>query len=93
MPEPFFTFESLDLLIVLGTALLLVVGMALLVLRRRNEILKTYLTTKEEDIEEQFFRRRPSKPVEEVGEPAEAAEESLEEEVSSEWGTPSIDAT
>ncbi len=89
MEESFFTFQPIDLAIVLATGLVLVVGLALFALRRRNEILRTYLTSDEEDIEEQFFRARPKKPVVEDSEPEITEEELPADEISNEWGTPS----
>ncbi len=91
MEDSLFTFQPIDFVIILVTGLILVIGLSMIALRRRNEILRDYLTPDEKDIEEQFFRRRVVRPVAEKKKKAtpEATEEAPpENEVSSEWGTP-----
>ncbi len=52
------TFQPLDILIAFAAGLILVAGLTLLALRRRNEILQEFLTPDEPDIEKEFFKRR-----------------------------------
>ena len=55
-----FTFHWSELLVVVVCGLALFFGLALLMLRRRNEILQKFLTPEEPHLEEEFFRvRRP----------------------------------
>lgn len=91
MDESLLTFQPVDLVVILVTGLILVVGLSLLALRRRNEILRDYLTPEEKDIEEQFFRRRVRAPEKQEAEPEKAEESPAESEVGSEWGTPAGD--
>ena len=72
------------MIIVLG-GLILLIGLAFLMLRRRNEILQKFLMPEEPNLEEEFFRVRQPKPVEETEEPEETEAEP-EEEVAK-WGT------
>jgi hypothetical protein len=63
------TFRLIDLLIVLLVGVVLLSGLSLLILRRRDEILQDYLTPPDgQEIEQEFFRRKPladEKPSEE----------------------------
>ncbi|GHT46927.1 hypothetical protein FACS189454_08820 [Planctomycetales bacterium] len=60
-----FTFQPVELLIVFVGGLALFAGIALLMLRRRNEILQQYLTPDEPELEEEFFRKPdPAAPTE-----------------------------
>lgn len=80
-----FTFQPIDLLLVLVAGLLLVAGLSLLSLRRRNEILQDFLTPDETGIDVEFLKRK--EPV--VEQPVEEAEESNETEAEIEstgWG-------
>ena len=62
-----FTFQFLDFLIVIAGGLILLTGLTFLALKRRNEILRDFLTPEEPEIEQEFFKRREkSKVVEEV---------------------------
>jgi len=87
-----FTFHWSEFLIVVVGGLILFFGLALLMLRRRNEILQKFLTPEEPDLEEEFFRVRKSEPVETPSEDSadqeasEAAQDTAEETVR--WGTP-----
>ena len=54
------TFHWSELLVVIIGGLVLFFGLALLVLRRRNEMLEYFLTPEEPDLEEDFFRVRKS---------------------------------
>ena len=74
------------MVVVIG-GLVLFLGLALLVLRRRNEVLQDFLTPDEPNLEEEFFRIRkvqlPEKPEEGEAE-AEVPEKPNEETV--QWG-------
>jgi hypothetical protein len=82
-----FTFHWIELLVVIVCGLALFLGLAFLMLRRRNEILQTFLTPEEPHLEEEFFRVRTPKqdepPQEETAEPE--PHESVEEETA-DWG-------
>ena len=85
------TFHWSELLIVVVCGAALVVGLAFLMLRRRNEILQKFLTPEEPDIEAEFFRVRTPKQEEveeETAEPNtdEEAEASETDEASVRWG-------
>ena len=83
-----FLFQYLDILIVFVGGLILLAGLAFLVLRRRNEILREFLTPEEPNIEQEFFKRREkSKTDEEVPEeqPVETESEGTIDEAG--WGT------
>jgi len=86
-----FTFHWSELLVIIIGGILLFCGLALLLLRRRNEVLQIFLTPEEPGLEEEFFRVR-QKPQEEVPE-EETAEEELDEtaevpdENTVQWGT------
>jgi len=51
-----FTFHWSELLVVVVCGLILFLGLAILMLRRRNEILQQFLTPDEPHLEEEFFR-------------------------------------
>ena len=53
-----FTFHWSELLVVVAGGLVLLIGLAFLMLRRRNEMLQTFLTPEEPNLEEEFFRVR-----------------------------------
>ena len=59
-----FTFHWSELLIVVLGGLALLVGLAFLMLRRRNEVLQKFLTPEEPDLEEEFFRIHYPEPEE-----------------------------
>jgi hypothetical protein len=80
-----FTFQPIELLIILFAGLVLVSGLSFLILRRRDEILQDFLTPEEPNIEQEFFKR---KPVEEPAAPEEIHED--EETVTKEESTPEI---
>jgi hypothetical protein len=86
------TFHWSELLVVVVCGLALFLGLAFLMLRRRNEILQKFLTPEEPDIEEEFFRVRAPKQEET---PLEAPTESEADEAAEEsdaepprWGAP-----
>ena len=89
------TFHWIELLVVVIGGLLLLFGLALLVLRRRNEVLQVFLTPEQPDIEEEFFRVRTKtqEPVEETVSEEETAEpepgetENVPGENDVHWGT------
>ena len=92
-----FTFHWSELLVLVVCGLILFFGLALLMLRRRNERLQDFLTPDEPDIEEEFFRvkQNPQKeqpedaPIEEIveGEPNETAK--MPDNDAIQWGTDS----
>jgi hypothetical protein len=82
-----FTFQPIELLIILFVGLALVSGLSFLILRRRDEILQDFLTPEEPDIEQEFFKR---KPVEESATPEEIHGEKEEETVAEKEPTPDI---
>jgi len=75
-----FTFHWSELLVIVLGGLALFFGLALLMLRRRNEILQDFLTPEEPNLEVDFFGAREPKPkeveavAEEAGEEAPSAE-------------------
>ena len=73
------------MVIVIGS-LLLFGGLALLMLRRRNEVLQNFLTPEEPDIEEDFFRvrRKPQEKEAPEEEPYETAKAPVEN--ADQWG-------
>jgi len=85
-----FTFHWSELLVVVIGGLILLLGLALVMLRRRNEILQVFLTPEEPNIEEEFFRVRETKQKESLAE-EDMSETETAEEVPSEhavrWGT------
>jgi len=66
-------------LVVVVCGLVLFVGLALLMLRRRNEILQNFLTPEEPNIEEEFFRTRRQEQKETL--PEDVAEMTVNESV------------
>ena len=84
------TFHWIELLVVIVGGLALFFGLALLMLRRRSEVLQGFLTPEEPNIEEEFFRVR-EKPLETLPEEENEAEPSETENVPDEnevqWGT------
>jgi len=86
-------FHWSELLVVIGGGLILLFGLALLVLRRRSEILQNFLTPDEPDLEDEFFRVK-QKPPEEIPEdlpPEEEPDETSEmpNDNAVQWGTAS----
>ncbi|MDR2441646.1 MAG: hypothetical protein LBE12_19970 [Planctomycetaceae bacterium] len=82
-----FTFQPVELLIVLLACLALISGLSFLILRRRDEILQDFLTPEEPNIEQEFFKRTPvEEPV--VQEEVHEEESPIEEEEQSDvgWG-------
>ena len=92
-PETMFTFHWSELLVVIIGGLLLFLGLALVMLRRRNEVLQRFLTPEDPNLEEEFFRVR-QRPLdmlpeeEEDWEEEEEMEEAPEHEVV-QWGATS----
>jgi len=85
-----FTFHWSELLVVIVGGLVLLFGLALLMLRRRQEILEKFLTPEDSNLEEDFFRvREPTikaPPEEEnTGTETSDAAEALQEETA-QWG-------
>ena len=85
-----FTFHWSEFLVIVFGGFLLLIGLAFLMLRRRNEVLQEFLTPDEPDLEEEFFRVRQVKP-DEVEENIEETNESETEHPKEEaqWGTTS----
>ena len=84
-----FTFEFLDFLIVVAGGLILVAGLTFLALKRRNEILRDFLTPEEPDIEKEFFKHREEPKVDEQPideQPVESESDGRADEESG-WGT------
>ena len=76
-----FTFHWGELLVVVVGGLVLLLGLAFLALRRRNEVLQDFLTPDEPDLEEEFFRVRSLQTEETPDEEsADAAKEGEEAE-------------
>lgn len=87
-----FSYLTVELLVVVMAALLTLVGLSLLALRRRNEILQDYLTPEEHDIEQEFFKKRPVReppPKKEEPKPVEPTE--VDPMSGATWGTPGED--
>ena len=88
------TFHWSELLVVFIGGLILFFGLALLMLRRRNEVLQQFLTPEDPHLEEDFFRVRRS-PEETLPEGKETAEEERMAETSEEdviqWGIANSD--
>ena len=85
-----FTFHWSALLVVVLGGLALFFGLALLMLRRRMELLQDLLTPEEPDLEEDFFRVRETKQAETEPEDTLAEPEVSEaaEEETVRWGIP-----
>ena len=86
-----FTFHWSELLVVVIGGLILLLGLALLVLRRRNEVLQDFLTPEEPNLEEEFFRVRQVQRDEVPSEEDEDIAETVVEEADKnavQWGTP-----
>ena len=84
-----FTFHWSEFLVIVLGGLILFFGLALLMLRRRNEILQKFLTPEEPNLEEEFFRVRQPKPVETPAEDtAETSKTTETPEEAVRWGTP-----
>ena len=75
-----FTFHWSELLVVVISALALFFGLALLILRRRNEVIQDFLTPEGFDLEEEFFRVRMPPQPEEPPEEEDAAQETNTDE-------------
>jgi len=88
------TFHWSELLVILLGGLVLFLGLALLILRRRGEIMQELLTPEEPELEEEFFRVRKVQPEET---PAEEDKEGADEaegetkENTVQWGAASAD--
>jgi len=88
-----FTFHWGELLVIILGGVILFFGLALLMLRRRNEILERFLTPEEPNLEEEFFRVRYKQeaqeetPSEDADEPETEAEATPDEDAVR-WGTP-----
>ena len=83
-----FTFHWSELLVVVLGGLVLFFGLALLMLRRRYEILQKWLTPEEPDLEEEFFRVRKAPLKEPLSEEEIVEEDTSEtdEESTVQWG-------
>ena len=81
-----FTFHWIELLVVIVCGLALFLGLAFLMLRRRNEMLQTFLTPEEPNLEEEFFRVRSPKPKEPEPEDATEPESNEPVEETANWG-------
>jgi len=79
------TFHWSELLVIVFGGLVLLLGLAFLMLRRRNEVLQEFLTPEEPHLEEEFFRIREPKPIEEEIEEPDENEDEPKEEVA-QWG-------
>ena len=82
-----FKFHWSELLVVAVCSIVLFLGLALLMLRRRNEILQQFLTPDEPNIEEEFFRVRTVEPEEMPAEDVVEEIEEIPEEEIVHWGT------
>ena len=83
-----FIFHWVELLIVVLGGLVLFLGLALVALRRRNEVLQDFLLPEENRLEEEFFRVRQVVPKEESSEEAdEEATDDSEEPPVAQWGS------
>ena len=86
-----FTFHWSELLVVGICGLVLFLGLAFLMLRRRNEILQKFLTPEEPNLEEEFFRVRVPKQEKTLQEDTDEAESSVTTEEAAKdavrWGT------
>jgi hypothetical protein len=88
-----FTFSWHELLVVIIGGLILFLGLALVMLRRRNEILQVFLTPEDPNIEENFFRVRKEEqqepPPEEYAAESETSREAEDtpDENAVQWGT------
>jgi len=87
-----FTFYWSELLVIVIGGLALLFGLALLMLRRRNEMLQTFLTPDSPDIEQEFFRvpiseQEQTPPEETVVAEQEVAEPEAVPEDTVQWGT------
>ena len=88
-PAPLFTFQFLDILIVFVGGLILFAGLTFFALKRRNEILRDFLTPEEPDIEQEFFKLKEkpkpdAEPIEEQPVEPESNDTAIEE---TGWGT------
>ena len=87
-----FTFHWSELVVIVVGGLLLFFGLALLMLRRRNEVLQIFLTPEEPGLEEEFFRvrqvtRTESVPEEDIDGSEMSGSEETEGEDAVRWGT------
>lgn len=89
-----FIFHWSELLVLILGGIILFLGLALMMLRRRNEILQTFLTPEEPDLEDEFFREHLPKQEVVPEETAVPEKETGEEEMlpqdgeNAQWGTP-----
>ena len=87
-----FTFHWSELLVVVIGGLVLFLGLALLAVRRRNEVLQDFLTPEDPHLGEEFFRARKVQ-IEETSQQEVAESDTVEAEESPEtdavrWGAP-----
>lgn len=92
-----FTFHWSELVVIVIGGLVLLFGLALLMLRRRNEMLQTFLTPESPDIEQEFFRVPASEQEQTPQEEPIVAEQEVTEteavpEDTVQWGTSQEDA-
>ena len=94
-----FTFHWSELLVVGLCGLVLFFGLALVMLRRRNEVLQKFLTPEEPDLEKDFFRvRSPKQEVavqektlqEETAESESSQTAASPSEETAHWGTENV---
>ncbi|MDR3183427.1 MAG: hypothetical protein LBT89_11035 [Planctomycetaceae bacterium] len=78
--ETVFTFHWSELLVIAVGGILMLISVAVLMLRRRNEILQEYLTPEEPELEDSFFRTSNEPAETEEPEPETVGEESLSPE-------------
>ena len=92
-----FTFHWSELLVIVIGGLILLLGLALVMLRRRNEIMQEFLTPDDSHIEEDFFRVREVEqkepPTNEESPDAEksAKMENVPNENVVHWGTEAVE--
>ena len=83
----------LPFLIIFAGGLLLLAGLTLLALQRRNEILRELLTPEEPEIEKEFFKRRQKIEAEQPSNEEPSTENTSEPPTSDEtsaWGTAEV---
>jgi len=84
-----FIFYWSELLVVVIGGLILFLGLAMVMLRRRNEILQVFLTPEDTNIEEEFFRVRKAAQAEPPLEESMDVEETTDraDDNAEQWGT------
>ncbi|MDR1926027.1 MAG: hypothetical protein LBQ66_16790 [Planctomycetaceae bacterium] len=87
-----FTFQLVEVLVILFAAVILIGGLALFVIRRRNEILQDFFTPEEPELADEFFKKRPAAVADEDKEVTDNNAQSDEESIGG-WGIPNNDNT